>query len=299
MENLIERLYNCKICPRNCGIDRRYKTGICKTKINPKINIWQKHFGEEPIISGDRGSGTIFFAGCNLGCVYCQNYKISQMAFGEEYTVKEIAEIMLDLQNQGVHNINLVTPTHNSIQLIYAIRLALSNGLKIPIVWNSSSYEKAETLKLLNGYVDIYLADIRYYHSEQSLRYSRAKDYPKYFKEAVLEMYKQTGDVILNQNNVALSGLIIRILVLPNRTNNVRKILVWIKENIGNKVYISLMSQYYPTYLAKNYKEIDRGLKDKEYEEAVKILYDLGFENGFIQKLAQTPEWTPEFKENL
>ena len=299
MENLIERLYNCKICPRNCGIDRRYKTGICKTNINPRINLWQKHFGEEPIISGNRGSGTIFFAGCNLSCVYCQNYKISQMAYGKEYTIKELADIMLSLQDEGVHNINLVTPTHNSIQLIYAIKLALSRGLKIPIIWNTSSYEKAETLKLLSGYVDIYLADIRYFHSSQSLRYSKAKDYPRYFKEAILEMYRQTGDIILDENNVALSGLIIRILVLPNKANDVKNILVWIKENIGNKVYVSLMSQYYPTYMAKNYKEIDRGLTNREYEEAVNTLYELGFENGFIQTPAQTPEWTPKFKENL
>ena len=298
MKNLLSKLYNCDICPRNCHIDRRTQKSICQTGMNPIINLWQKHFGEEPIISGTKGSGTIFFAGCNLKCVYCQNYKISQYAYGKEYSIDEISKIMLNLQNSGVHNINLVTPTHNSIQLIYAIKKALSNGLQIPIVWNTSSYEKADTLKLLSGYVDIYLADIRYINSSNSARYSKAKDYPFYFKEAIKEMYHQVGDIITDENNIAVSGLIIRILVLPNNANDVKNILYWIYENIGNKIYISLMSQYYPAFLAKNYSKINRGITQKEYDEVLKILYDLGFENGFIQKPAQTPEWTPEFKES-
>jgi putative pyruvate formate lyase activating enzyme len=297
MTNFLKKLYKCDICPVNCKVDRRYQTGACKTGINPIINLWQKHFGEEPIISGIKGSGTIFFSGCNMRCVYCQNYKISQKAAGREYSIEEIAEIMLDLQKSGVHNINLVTPTHNSIQLMYAIQKALSNGLSVPVVWNTSSYEKAETLKILSGYVDIYLADIRYFSSENAKKYSFTPNYPKYFKTAITEMYKQVGDIIIGENNVAVSGLIIRILVLPNNANDVENILKWIKENIGNQVYISLMSQYYPAYKAYDFKEISRGITKDEYDKVLEIMNKLGFENGFIQEIAQTPDWTPNFKE--
>ncbi len=298
-DKLLEKLYNCDICPRNCRIDRRYKKGICKTGVKPIINLWQKHFGEEPILSGTKGSGTIFFSGCNMMCAYCQNYKISQFAYGKPYSIEEIADIMLSLQKSSVHNINLVTPTHNAVQLVLAIRKALSNGLNIPIVWNTSSYEKVETLKLLSGYVDIYLADIRYFHNENALTYSKVKDYADYFKSAILEMYRQVGDILLDENNIAKSGLIIRILVLPNNANDVKSILYWIYENLGNKVYISLLSQYYPTYKALEYKKISRGITKKEYKEVLDILFKLGFENGFVQEPAQTPEWTPNFKEFL
>jgi len=295
---LLKRLENCDICPQNCHINRKFKLGYCKVNDKIKINLWQKHFGEEPLISGTNGSGTIFFSGCNLSCVYCQNYKISQYAFGKDYTIDEVSQIMLNLQTENVHNINLVTPTHFSVQLLLSIKNALEKGLNIPIVWNTSSYEKVEILQKLNGYVDIYLADIRYFDFKNSLRYSKVKDYPIISQQAILEMYRQVGDIILDKNGIAQSGLLIRILVLPNSSNDIENILKWIKTNIGNKIYISLMSQYYPTFKADKFKELDRGLNINEYEKAKEILYKYGFENGFLQKPNQTPDWTPKFREN-
>jgi len=295
---LLSRLENCDICPRNCHINRKTNIGYCKVSDKIKINLWQNHFGEEPFISGTKGSGTIFFSGCNLGCVYCQNYKISQKAFGKEYAIDEVSQIMLNLQTENVHNINLVTPTHFSVQLLLSIKNALEKGLNIPIVWNTSAYEKIEILQKLSGYIDIYLADMRYFNNENSLRYSKAKDYPKVSQQAILEMYRQVGDIILDENGIAKSGLLIRILVLPNSSNDVENILKWIKTNIGNKVYISLMSQYYPTFMADKFKELDRGLNINEYENAKEFLYKYGFENVFLQDVEQTPYWTPKFKEN-
>ena len=298
-KNLLSRLKDCDICPRNCHINRTLAKGYCKVNDKIKVNLWQKHFGEEPFISGTNGSGTIFFSGCNLACVYCQNYKISQFAWGKEYSIDKISEIMLNFQNDNVHNINLVTPTHFTPQLLFSIKKALDKGLNIPIVWNTSSYEKVSMLKKLSGYVDIYLADMRYFNPNISLTYSKVKDYPEISQKAILEMYHQVGDIILDKNSIAQSGLLIRILVLPNYLNDVENILRWIKINMGNKVHISLMSQYYPAFNADKIKYLNRGLKTNEYIKAKEFLYKYGFENGFIQELRQTPDWTPKFKEKI
>jgi putative pyruvate formate lyase activating enzyme len=288
-------LKNCRVCPRNCGINRYESTGYCRSGHNLKINIWQKHFGEEPFISGDQGSGTIFFSGCNLCCRFCQNYLISQQDFGEEYTVEQVMEIMLQLQSQGVHNINLVTPTHYSVQLKEAIIMAKKQGLTIPIVWNSNSYEKVETLRSLEGLIDIYLADFKYGDNAKAARYSAAISYWETAIKALCEMHRQVGNIKLDAHKIATGGLAVRILVLPENINSTEIVLRWLRENLGTAIYISLMSQYYPAWQALNIPELSRSLNNAEYETALELVEKYGFENCLIQELEPTPEWTPDF----
>jgi len=293
---VLDELKSCTICPRNCEIDRWFQKGYCKSGVNVKINLWQKHFGEEPVLSGSRGSGTIFFSNCNLGCVFCQNYQISQLGWGKEYSIGELADIMLELQESEAHNINLVSPTHYALQIREAIILAKEKGLKIPIVWNSNAYEKVETLSQLSGLVDIYLPDFKYFSDVSAKKYSDAENYPEIAKKAIKEMFRQVGHLQIDKNGIAVKGLLIRLLVLPENKNQTENILRWIAETLGKETYISLMSQYYPTYRASEFPEINRSLTPAEYQETVEILETLGFENGFVQELEITPEWTPRFK---
>jgi len=293
--SVLDKLKNCDICPRECKIDRWFQKGYCGSGINIKINLWQKHFGEEPVISGSNGSGTIFFSNCNLSCVFCQNYQISQLGWGKEYSISELANIMLEMQQSGVHNLNLVSPTHYSLQIREAILMAKEKGLRIPIVWNSNAYEKVETLRLLAGLVDIYLPDFKYFSGNEAKKYSDTDNYPEIAKAALQEMYRQVGHLQVDENGIAKKGVLVRLLVLPKDKNRTEKILEWIAANLGNETYISLMSQYYPTYKASEFSEINRSLTNSEYENAVEILKKFGFENGFIQDLQTTPEWTPKF----
>ncbi len=294
-EKLFPDFENCNICPRNCGVNRFKKKGTCGGKFLPLINTFQLHHWEEPVISGKNGSGTIFFAGCNLKCVYCQNYTISQEKHGKNVTIDELAEIMLKLQDHGANNINFVTPTHFTPQIKEGIILAKKRGLSIPTIWNSNAYEKKETLQALEGLIDIYLPDFRYFTAEASRKYSDSSDYPEFAKFAISEMFRQVGHLEISDYGLAKRGLLIRILVLPGNVGRVDLILDWISENLGSETYISLMGQYYPTYRTNEFPEINRGITKKEYEFAESFLYKYGFDNGFVQNTGSGKEYTPDF----
>jgi len=277
-------LENCQICPRKCGVNRlNGEKGFCRVGINPVVCSYMPHHGEEPPISGNKGSGTIFFSYCNLKCVYCQNYQFSQEEEGQEISVEKLCEYMLSLQDLDCHNINLVTPTHFMPQIIKALALAIPKGLEIPLVYNTSGYELPQIIKMLDGIIDIYLADMRYADNKNSLKYSQAPDYPFYNQEAVKEMYKQVGESEFDNNGVIKKGLIIRHLVLPENISGTEKITQFISESLSKKVYISLMSQYQPYYKVHRYPELSRRITQEEYQEAMSCLNKYGLENGWIQ----------------
>ena len=289
-------LEKCTICPHKCGIDRTKNPGRCKSTDKIKIALYSIHNFEEPCISGNNGSGTIFFSNCNMNCVYCQNYEISQLGKGKEITIEELADIMIEQQEKGVENINLVTPTSYALHIIESIKIAKSKGLQIPIVYNTNGYESIETLQLLDGYIDIYLPDLKYYYNELGQELSNVKNYFEIATKAIKEMYRQVGSPQLNENGIMQKGLMIRHLVLPNNIKNSKKVLKWIKENIDNNVYVSIMAQYFPTYKAKNIDNLNRKLTKKEYEEIENYLFDLDLENGYIQELGEheeeyVPKW--------
>ena len=282
---LYDSLRSCVICPRLCSVNRlENKVGFCKTKESAKVYSYMAHHGEEPPISGDQGSGTIFFSHCNMSCVYCQNYEFSQLGKGTQYTIDQLAKLMLDLQNLGCHNINLVTPTHVLPQILKSLELAILGGLKIPLVYNTSGYELAETIKLLDGIVDIYLADMRYADSAISQRLSKAIDYPQCNQAAIKEMYRQVKKAEFLPSGLMKKGLIIRHLVLPNQCSGTDKIMRFIAQEISEDTYVSLMSQYLPYYKASSFLEINRRLKAQEYQEAKKILERYNLSNGWIQE---------------
>ena len=275
IDKLFASLKSCAICPRKCKVNRlNNEQGFCKTGLKPKVYSYMSHHGEEPAISGSRGSGTIFFSNCNMGCVYCQNYEFSQAGAGREVSFEEVAEFMLELQEMGCHNINLVTPTHILPQILKSLKIAISGGLHIPLVYNTSGYDLAETIKLLDGIIDIYLPDMRYADNEQALKFSCAADYPKNNQESVKEMFRQVG----------VEGLIIRHLVLPNKVSGTEKIMKFISEELSPETYISLMSQYLPYHKAAEFEEISRRLKLSEYGEAQKIMEKYGLHNGWVQE---------------
>ncbi|MGB9788842.1 MAG: radical SAM protein [Dictyoglomus turgidum] len=231
---------------------------------------------------GKNGSGTIFFTFCNLGCVFCQNYTISHLGVGEEMSTEDLAYIMIYLQNLGCYNINLVTPTHFISQIIEALLKAIEFGLKIPIVYNTSGYESLETLKLLDGIVDIYMPDIKFYYPETAKKFANAEDYPEVTKSALKEIYRQVGNLILNEENIALKGLIIRHLLMPNHISELREWLIFIKKELSTEVFINIMEQYRPLYMAYKYPEINRTINYKEYQEAISIAKNLGFKNLYL-----------------
>lgn len=294
---MLSELDHCLLCPRSCGIDRRTEKGFCGAGMNPTVNLWQLHMGEEPVISGIRGSGTIFFSHCNLCCVYCQNHVISQQGSGREFSIADLAAIMLNLADQGAHNINFVTPTHFTPQIRKAIVIARDKGLTLPIVWNSSGYENVETLQTLEGLIDIFLPDFRYYSSAAARLYSGAADYPERAQAAILEMLRQAGHLQTDSHGIAARGLICRLLVLPGNVNRVDQTLKWIANHIGPETAISLMAQYYPTHRAADFSEINRAITEAEFDEILDLAADLGFNNGFVQEVGATPEWTPDFIE--
>ncbi len=293
----MKELNSCTICPHNCKINRNNgQIGRCRIGDKVKIALASVHNYEEPCISGKNGSGTIFFSNCNLSCIYCQNYKISQLGKGYELSVEELANIMLKQQEKGVNNINLVTPTMYVYQIIEAIKIARKRGLKIPIIYNTNGYENVKTIQDLNGYVDIYLPDLKYYSNEISKKYSKIDNYFKYATEAIKEMYKQVGSPIFDENGIIKKGLIIRHLVLPNHLQNSKHILKWIKENMPEDTYVSVMAQYFPTYKAKEDNLINRKLNKKEYREIEEFLYTLNLENGYMQELGEhEEEYVPNF----
>lgn len=289
LKNSIKELFrlseSCVICPRKCKINRQKdETGRCRIGKNTVVYNFMAHHGEEPPISGAQGSGTIFFSGCNMNCVYCQNFEFSQAKNGRDVNSEELSGFMLQLQNSGCHNINLVTPTHVLPQILSALSLAIPKGLKIPLVYNTSGYELKEIIELLDGIIDIYLTDMRYGDNAGALKYSNAAGYPIYNQEAVKEMHQQTGTACFNSKGIIKRGLIIRHLVLPNNLSSTEKIMEFISKEISTDTYISLMSQYAPFYKAKQFQEISRRITQKEYEEAQNIMQKYGLSNGWVQE---------------
>ena len=293
----MEELKQCKICPHNCNVNRlNGKIGRCKCTDKIKIALASVHNYEEPCISGINGSGTIFFSNCNMNCIYCQNYEISQLGKGKEISIKELADIFINQQEKGVNNINLVTPTMYAFQIIEAIKLAKKNGLIIPIIYNTNGYEKIETLKALQGYIDVYLPDLKYYSNKLSIKYSKVNNYFSVATEAIKEMYRQVGTPKFNEDGIMQRGIIIRHLVLSNHIQNSKNILKWIKENMPQDVYVSIMAQYFPTYKAKEDELLNRKLTKKEYKEIENFLYTLDLKNGYIQELGEhEEEYVPDF----
>ena len=280
----------CTICPHNCKINRTKNPGRCKSTDKIKIALYSIHNFEEPCIRGEKGSGTIFFSNCNMNCVFCQNYEISQLGRGKEITIEELANVMIKQQERNVQNINLVTPTSYALHIVEAIKIARKKGLEIPIVYNTNGYESVETLKLLEGYVDIYLPDLKYYYDDLAKKYSKVDNYFEIATKAIQEMYRQVGTPVLDENGVMKKGLMIRHLILPNEVQNSKKVLKWIKENIDSNVYVSIMAQYFPTYKAKEIPEIARKITKEEYEKVENYLYELDLENGYIQELGEHEE---------
>lgn len=286
----LELLEKCAICPHNCGINRlNNQIGRCKSKDTVKVALYSTHNFEEPCISGKKGSGTVFFSNCNMNCVFCQNYEISQQGKGKEISIEELADIFIKQQEKNVENINLVTPTSYVPQIIEAIKIARGNGLKLPIVYNTNGYETVETLKMLDGFVDIYLPDFKYSDNELGKRLSKVDNYFEIATEALKEMYRQTGKAVFNDEGIMQRGMIIRHLVLPNHILNSRRVLKWINENMHD-VYVSVMAQYFPTYKAKEIDDISRKLTKEEYEQIENYLYRLDLENGYIQELGEHEE---------
>lgn len=289
-------LKKCTICPHNCGINRLDgQIGRCKSKDTVKIALYSTHNFEEPCISGKKGSGTVFFSNCNLNCVFCQNYEISHQGKGKEISIQELADIFIKQQEIDVENINLVTPTSYVPQIIEAIKIARENGLKIPIVYNTNGYEKMETLKILEDYIDIYLPDLKYSDDLLAKRLSKVDNYFETTTNAIKEMHRQVGETVFNEDGIMQKGIIIRHLVLPNHILNSRRVLKWINDNM-NDVYVSVMAQYFPTYKAKEIEDINRKLTKEEYEEIESYLYRLNLENGYIQELGEheeeyVPKW--------
>ena len=294
MEELLE---NCNICPHKCNINRnKGKIGRCKATNKIKVALYSVHNFEEPCISGEKGSGTVFFSNCNLNCIYCQNYEISQQGRGKEISIEELSDIFIEQQKRNVENINLVTPTSYAPQIIEAIKIARKKGLNIPIVYNTNGYENIETIKMLDGYVDIYLPDLKYYYNDIAKKYSKIDNYFEIATKAIKEMKKQIGKTVIDENGIMKKGIIIRHLVLPNNIENSKKILKWIRENMNNDTYISVMAQYFPTYKAKEDLELNRKLTKQEWREIEEYIEKLGIENGFIQELGEheeeyVPKW--------
>ena len=289
------QLISCNVCPRNCSVDRSTTTGYCNAGEMLKINLATLHMGEEPPLSGTKGSGTIFFSWCNLGCIYCQNHSISRLGWGFELSPEELCTIMLTLQDKGAHNINLVTPTHFTPQLAHTIRIAKAQGLTIPVVWNSSAYEHVSTLQSLRGLVDIYLPDFKYAHGIYAAKYSQAPDYPAIAFAAIKEMHAQVGLLKLDYAGIANQGMLVRLLVLPGGISGTRQNLRRLASELGNELSISLMSQYYPTEAAEKYPELQREITKQEYDAVLDTASELGFTNVFCQQLGSSGTWTPHF----
>lgn len=280
------KLESCVLCPRQCRVNRlKGEKGFCRTGLKARVCSFMLHHGEEPPISGQKGSGTIFFAECNMACVYCQNYEFSQLGQGgRELSAEELAGLMLRLQQMQAHNINLVTPTHVMPQILEALLIAVPKGLSIPIVYNTGGYELSEVVKLLDGIVDIYLPDMRYADKGLALKYSGAPDYPKYNQEAVKEMHRQVGIAKINASGIIERGLIIRHLVLPDNISATARIMKFIAGELSADTYISLMSQYFPCYQADKFPEISRRISLEEYSQAQEAMQRCGLHNGWVQE---------------
>lgn len=274
----------CRICPRECKVNRRKgEIGLCGMGQNLKIARSALHHYEEPPLSDKNGSGAIFFSGCNMKCIYCQNYQISTKNYGKTLSIEELADKMLELQQQKANNINLVTPTHFVPQIIEAIKIAKKKGLRIPIIYNSSGYEKVETLKKLDGLIDIYLPDLKYYDDALAMKYSKAPFYFDIATKAIKEMVRQVGLPKFDKNNIMKKGVIVRHLLLPNHLEDSKKIIKYLYETYQDKIWISIMNQYTPLKQVEHIKELNQPVTKKDYQELIQYASNLGVNNAFIQ----------------
>lgn len=293
---------NCTSCPQNCFVDRtRGELGTCQSGDKPVVSSYTLHFGEEPVLSGTNGAGNIFFGNCNLRCVYCQNFVISQNPKIEkrnEVTVEKLAEIMIELQNRGSHNIGLVSPTHFAVPILKSIKIASDKGLNLPIIYNTNGYDSVEILKLYKDVIDIYLPDFKYGNNENGRVYSKAGDYFDKVKLAIKEMYNQVGSELIYENGVVVRGLIIRHLILPNDISETEEVFRFISKELDNKIHISLMSQYYPTNRSNKHILINRNIRYSEYLRAVELLEKYGLEKGWIQEMESNEFYRPAFEES-
>ncbi len=273
----------CRLCPRECGVDRLAgKSGYCESGPDPVVSSYNAHFGEEPPISGRSGSGTIFLTNCNMKCVYCQNYPISQLHNGRQVSCEQLGKMMLSLQSRGCHNINFVTPSHMVGPILRGLAAAACNGLELPLVYNSGGYDSVETLRLLDGVFDIYMPDSRYGRNEEAARYSDAPDYVGVNRAALKEMHRQVGDLMV-RGGVAVKGLLIRHLILPNGLSSSKEVFKFIAEELSKETYMSLMDQYFPCYQADRYPEISRRIDSHEYKDALDAMWGFGLHRGWVQ----------------
>lgn len=279
-------LKSCELCPRKCKVNRLAgEKGFCFLGKEAMVSSYNLHHGEEPPISGNRGSGTIFFTSCNMRCIFCQNYPISQLRHGKVSAPHELARMMISLQNDGCHNINLVTPSHVVPQFIAGLYVAATKGLNIPIVYNSSGYDGIESLKLLDGVVDVYMPDIKYSSNKNAETFSGATDYWDVVRPVIKEMYRQVGELKLDEDGVAIKGLLIRHLVLPENVSGTDKVLEFIADEISTETYISLMSQYFPAHKAVTHPIMHRRVNHMEFQHAVDTFHKLGLKNGWLQEV--------------
>lgn len=306
IDSAIEKAHSlydsCVCCGHLCKTDRNNnKIGRCKIfedTSHIKVASHTLHFGEEPMLVGNNGSGTVFFSNCNLSCVFCQNHQISSEGIGEIIDLDKLASYFLDLEREGANNINLVSATHVIYPVLKALKIALLNGLNLPIVYNTNGYDTNELLDCLNGIIDIYLPDLKYFNNEKAIKYSRAENYFDVAINAITIMKNQVGDLIIDENDIAKSGIIIRHLVLPNNESDSYDILIELKERGFLNSYISLMSQYSPEFMAKDYDNINRKLYVKEYNEVLNFALDLGFENILGQEMKSSENYLPDFRKD-
>ena len=284
----------CRLCARKCEVDRtRGEIGFCRSSDKMKITRAALHFWEEPIISGECGSGTVFFSGCSLGCVYCQNARISRSSVGDEYTPETLAQQLLRLQEEGAHNINFVTPTHFAPSIVKTVKLARASGLTVPIVYNTGSYDTVDTVRMLDGLVDVYLPDLKYYRNETAKRLSYAEDYPSVARLAIAEMMRQKPMPVI-ERGIMRSGVIARILLLPSHVAEAKLSVKYLYETYGNSIYISLMNQYTPMPGMKS--PLNRTVTNAEYSELVRYAEKIGVVNAFVQEGGtQSESFIPEF----
>lgn len=286
----------CYLCPRNCGVDRdNGELGYCMAPGEMVVARYSLHQWEEPVISGEQGSGTIFFSYCNMRCCFCQNYRISELHKGRVVSIEEFSRICLDLQENGAHNINLVTPTMYVPYIIEGLRLAKKNGLVIPIVYNTSGYENVDTIRMLEGLVDIYLPDLKYYDDKLGEKYSNCLNYFQYASKAIEEMVRQVGEFQIDQDGMMKRGVIVRHMVMPGNIEDSKKIIKYLYERYGDKIILSIMNQYTPVRRLE-YKELNRKVSKEEYDEVINYAYDLGIRNAFIQEDdTQEESFIPDF----
>lgn len=294
-----EILKKCNLCPRNCGVNRYESLGFCKASDKVKVAYYSLHQWEEPVISGINGSGTVFFSNCNLKCIFCQNKKISTLGYGKEISNERLKEIFLELQAKGAHNINLVTPTHYVPQIVEVLKEAKTAGLNIPIVYNTSSYENVSTIMLLEGIVDVYLADLKYFDDSLGCKYSKCENYFEVAKAAIEAMYEQVGKFEM-VDDLMVKGVIVRVLVLPGHADDSKNLIKYLHETYGNNIIISIMNQYTPVEVIDKYPNLNRKVSDEEYEDVIDFAVELGVEMAFIQEgETQDTSFIPDFDDSV